>query len=57
MGYEFSGTLHDNPFEPDVMICDLEHYLRTRAFVKMGKRVLYEKYWLRMLAHLFPIGR
>jgi hypothetical protein len=24
VGYEFSGILHDNPFEPDMMICDLE---------------------------------
>lgn len=46
MGYGFSGTLLDNPFEPDEMICDLKHYLRIRDLVKMGRRVLYEKYRL-----------
>ena len=38
MGYGLTGTLRDNPFEPDEMICDLEHYLRLRDFMKMGKR-------------------
>src|SRR5262245_32047001 len=40
VGYEYSGILGDNPFKHDMMICDLEHYLRTSAFVKIGKRVL-----------------
>jgi len=38
MVYGFIGILRDNPFEPDEMICDLEHYLRMRDFMKMGKR-------------------
>jgi hypothetical protein len=40
MGYGLTGTLRDNPFEPDVMICDLKHYLRMRDSMKMGKRGL-----------------
>jgi hypothetical protein len=30
------------------MISDMEHYLRMRDFVKMGKRVLYVNYRLRI---------
>src|SRR5215813_952561 len=40
MGYGLTGTLRDNPFEPDEMIYDLEHYLRMRDFMKIGKRGL-----------------
>jgi hypothetical protein len=40
MGYGLTGTLPANPFEPDQTIYDLEHYLRMRDFVKMGKRGL-----------------
>jgi len=40
IGYGLTGTLRDNPFEPDEMIYDLEHYLRMRDFMKMGKRGL-----------------
>jgi hypothetical protein len=36
MGYGLTGTLRDNPFEPDEMIYDSEHYLRMRDFMKMG---------------------
>jgi hypothetical protein len=36
-GYGFSGTLNDNPFEPDEKIDDSEHYLRMRDIMKMKK--------------------
>ncbi len=39
-GYRFCGTLHDNPFESDEMIFDLEHYLRMRDFEEIGKKIL-----------------
>jgi hypothetical protein len=42
--YGFSATLHDNPVDPDERIIDAGHYLRICNFVKMGKRILYEKY-------------
>src|SRR5262245_24388934 len=40
MGYGLTGTLRTNPFEPDQMIYDLEHYLRMHDFMKMGKKGL-----------------
>jgi len=33
--------INDNTFDPDETIFDVEHYLRMRDFVKMGKRVLF----------------
>jgi hypothetical protein len=39
-GDGFSGTLLDNPFEPDQMILGSGHYHRMRDFEKMGKRIL-----------------
>jgi hypothetical protein len=41
-------TLNDNTFDPDATIFDMEHYLHIRDFVKMGKKVLYVKYRLRI---------